>query len=148
MEAVGAVWAPSHPSSTTVLRRRRAVGRSARRRVQRGHVVVSALRSERPLEDNGSGNDAQSFAQRLDRAWTIARQPRPVPCSGCRASGEEECQWCHGTGVLTVGDLMLCTVDGNCRCRVCKGRGFNKCDRCKGTGQVASWLDMRQNQPD
>lgn len=64
---------------------------------------------------------------------------RPVSCPDCGGSGEKECGWCHGTGVMMLGDRLVCSIDGTCNCQACKG-GYVKCKTCKGHGTVAAWL--------
>eukprot|EP00879_Flechtneria_rotunda_P001830 GHRR01001996.1.p1 GENE.GHRR01001996.1~~GHRR01001996.1.p1 ORF type:complete len:165 (+),score=4.74 GHRR01001996.1:193-687(+) len=80
-------------------------------------------------------------AKRLDLVWNIgrARAKRSV-CSCCQGSGEEECSWCRGTGVMMVGDTVFRSADGHNHCPICKGKGYLACENCRGTGYRASWL--------
>ncbi|KAL4433782.1 hypothetical protein ABPG75_000223 [Micractinium tetrahymenae] len=57
-------------------------------------------------------------------------------CECCRGTGEQECNWCHGT----VGDVLYCSEGGCAPCPVCRGTGQCKCPNCCGTGKRASWL--------
>lgn len=61
-------------------------------------------------------------------------------CAACRGGGAEECRFCSATGVLTLGDKLLCSVDGGTECPVCEGSGETTCGRCQGSGQVANWM--------
>lgn len=47
--------------------------------------------------DSAQENSWQ-FAKRMEQAWLISKQPRPVCCSSCDANGYVECKWCRGTG--------------------------------------------------
>ncbi|XP_051137487.1 uncharacterized protein LOC127255793 [Andrographis paniculata] len=85
--------------------------------------------------------ESSDFAQRIERAWLISQQPRPVACSSCDSKGHVECQWCRGTGFFILGDNMLCQVPSrNSTCVICSGKGSTFCSNCKGTGYRAKWL--------
>ncbi|XP_073288065.1 uncharacterized protein [Primulina huaijiensis] len=89
------------------------------------------------VESFGSPN----FSERMERAWLISQQPRPVECSSCNSEGHVECKWCSGTGFFIIGDNMLCQVPSrNTTCVICSGKGFACCSDCKGTGYRAKWL--------
>ncbi|WOG81304.1 hypothetical protein DCAR_0100450 [Daucus carota subsp. sativus] len=79
---------------------------------------------------------------RMERAWLISKQPRPVSCSSCESNGHVECKWCGGTGFFIIGDNMLCQVPSrNTSCVICSGKGSTRCSDCKGTGFRAKWLE-------
>ncbi|KAL7112036.1 hypothetical protein ACP275_05G127900 [Erythranthe tilingii] len=89
------------------------------------------------VESYGNPN----FLQRMERAWLISQQPRPVACSSCESKGHVECKWCSGTGFFILGDNMLCQVPSrNTTCVICSGKGSACCSDCKGTGFRAKWL--------
>ncbi|KAK9789744.1 hypothetical protein WJX73_002052 [Symbiochloris irregularis] len=85
-------------------------------------------------------------ANHLELAWQASKRRKPKPCEGCAGTGESECQWCKGTGVLTVGEHIFCTMEEGCKpCPVCNrkgqpGGGQLRCECCKGTGWRASWM--------
>uniref|UniRef100_A0A0E0ESD9 Uncharacterized protein n=1 Tax=Oryza meridionalis TaxID=40149 RepID=A0A0E0ESD9_9ORYZ len=56
------------------------------------------------IDSPGSSSD---FAKRMERAWLISQQPRPIPCSSCQSAGHVECKWCTGTGFFILGNNML-----------------------------------------
>ncbi|XP_031122804.1 protein PHOTOSYSTEM I ASSEMBLY 2, chloroplastic [Ipomoea triloba] len=107
---------------------------SARRRValiRHGACVVRASAVE----------SSSNFAQRMERAWLISQQPRPVNCSSCDSNGFVDCKWCSGTGFFILGDNILCQVPSkNTSCVICTGKGSVCCTDCKGTGFRAKWL--------
>lgn len=57
-------------------------------------------------------------------------------CSVCLGKGVLICDYCHGTGFLTMGDIIIGT--GN-NCTVCMGKGEKECKRCMGSGYIARW---------
>ncbi|KAK4523997.1 hypothetical protein GAYE_SCF01G1896 [Galdieria yellowstonensis] len=61
-------------------------------------------------------------------------------CTVCNGSGKLPCKFCKGTGFMTLGDTLLCSVSGNCDCVVCKSQGEVDCEHCRGTGHIAGWL--------
>lgn len=63
-------------------------------------------------------------------------------CEPCGGTGECECGWCHGTGAMTIGDVLYCSEGGCAPCPVCRGTGACKCEHCRGTGRRASWLPL------
>lgn len=90
--------------------------------------------------DSAQENSWQ-FVKRMEQAWSISKQPRPVCCSSCDANGYVECKWCRGTGFFILGDNMLCQVPSrNTTCIICTGQGSVRCSDCKGTGFRAKWL--------
>uniref|UniRef100_A0A0D3H701 Uncharacterized protein n=1 Tax=Oryza barthii TaxID=65489 RepID=A0A0D3H701_9ORYZ len=56
------------------------------------------------IDSPGSSSD---FAKRMELAWLISQQPRPIPCSSCQSAGHVECKWCTGTGFFILGNNML-----------------------------------------
>lgn len=57
-------------------------------------------------------------------------------CKHCYGNGIILCDYCHGTGFLTMGDTLIGT--GN-RCPVCMGKGEKECKNCMGSGYIAKW---------
>ncbi|RLM87595.1 uncharacterized protein C2845_PM04G12720 [Panicum miliaceum] len=91
------------------------------------------------VDSPGSSSD---FAKRIERAWLISKQPKPISCSSCQSSGHVECKWCAGTGFFILGNNMLCEVPSrNTKCVICSGKGFASCADCQGTGFRAKWLE-------
>lgn len=89
-----------------------------------------------------SYENSSNFIKRMERAWLISQQPRPVSCSSCDSSGHVDCKWCGGTGFFIIGDNMLCQVPSrNTSCVICAGKGSTCCSDCKGTGFRAKWLE-------
>ncbi|CAN6832777.1 unnamed protein product [Brassica oleracea] len=89
-----------------------------------------------------SPESSSNFAKRMEQAWLISQQPRPVGCSSCNSKGHVECKWCAGTGFFILGDNMLCQVPSrNTSCVICSGKGSASCSDCKGTGFRAKWLE-------
>lgn len=83
----------------------------------------------------------QKMARRLELVWQIARTGRPQACDCCKGQKEVECEWCHATGYLTVGDQVLTSNSlHSSTCPVCRGTGYCKCENCRGTGFRAAWL--------
>uniref|UniRef100_A0A5B6YYZ7 Uncharacterized protein n=1 Tax=Davidia involucrata TaxID=16924 RepID=A0A5B6YYZ7_DAVIN len=109
-----------------------------------GHVSKKAMNSRvcgvraSMVDSYGSSFD---FVERMERAWAISQQPRPVACSSCDSKGHVDCKWCSGTGFFILGDNMLCQVPSrNTSCVICSGKGSTCCSDCKGTGFRAKWL--------
>lgn len=63
----------------------------------------------------------------------------PSICNKCNGRGKVECSWCHATGVLMLGDRLLCSIEGQSHCLACNN-GEVPCKACKGTGKLASWM--------
>tara|TARA_A100001011_G_C14321225_1_gene850755 strand:+ start:1704 stop:2066 length:363 start_codon:yes stop_codon:yes gene_type:complete len=57
-------------------------------------------------------------------------------CPLCLGTKVLLCNYCQGTGFLTIGDVIIGT--GN-NCTVCMGKGETECGRCKGAGYIAKW---------
>ncbi|XAR69973.1 Protein disulfide-isomerase [Bertholletia excelsa] len=128
--------------SSLISPRRLAIGGEYLRRVcvfpnQRNSRVCFTVRSSAV----DSYESSSSFAKRMETAWLISQQPRPVACSTCNSNGLVECKWCGGTGFFIIGDNMLCQVPSrNTSCVICAGKGSTCCTDCKGTGFRAKWL--------
>ncbi|KAM1021735.1 hypothetical protein ACFX2I_042795 [Malus domestica] len=98
---------------------------------------VCGVRASAVDSYEGSSN----FANRMEKAWLISKQPRPIACSSCNSNGHIECKWCAGTGFFILGDNMLCQVSSkSTSCVICTGKGSMRCSDCKGTGFRAKWL--------
>ena len=52
-------------------------------------------------------------------------------CGACGGRGLQECSFCAGVGVLTLGDAL---VEVEETCPNCEGRGTISCPRCIGLG--------------
>ncbi|KAJ0984913.1 hypothetical protein J5N97_003269 [Dioscorea zingiberensis] len=88
-----------------------------------------------------SHESSGDFTKRMEQAWLISQQPRPVACSSCESNGYVECKWCRGTGFFILGNNLLCEVPSrNTTCVICAGKGSTCCSDCKGTGFRAKWL--------
>ncbi|KAJ8561145.1 hypothetical protein K7X08_027335 [Anisodus acutangulus] len=86
-------------------------------------------------------DSSSNFVERMEKAWLISKQPRPIICSTCDSNGHVDCKWCGGTGFFILGDNMLCQVPSrNTSCVICAGKGSVCCTDCKGTGHRAKWL--------
>lgn len=94
-------------------------------------AICMVAKSERP--DNGRNE--------LELNWLFQdrKNRKPVDCANCKGTGKVECRWCNSTGVLMLGDMLLCSVDGNCNCLNCDD-GEVECKKCKGLGRIAGWL--------
>ena len=57
-------------------------------------------------------------------------------CNECSGSGIVLCNYCHGTGFLTMGDVLIGT---NNKCTICNGTGEIKCKKCMGAGYISKW---------
>ncbi|MED6193641.1 hypothetical protein PIB30_021472 [Stylosanthes scabra] len=87
-------------------------------------------------------SSSDDFAKRMERAWLISQQPKPIACSSCNSKGHIECKWCGGTGFFILGDNMLCEVPSkNTTCVICSAKGSLRCSDCQGTGYRAKWLE-------
>lgn len=63
----------------------------------------------------------------------------PEKCATCNGRGRVECGWCHATGVLMLGDRLMCSIEGHTHCMACDN-GEIQCKSCKGTGRLAPWM--------
>ncbi|XXG58548.1 hypothetical protein AAC387_Pa04g0837 [Persea americana] len=105
---------------------------------RRGFSRVSVAIRASMVDSYESSSD---FAKRMEQAWLIHQQPRPIACTSCHSNGFVECKWCGGTGFFILGDNMLCQVPSrNSSCVICAGKGSTCCSDCKGTGFRAKWL--------
>ncbi|KAJ3677156.1 hypothetical protein LUZ60_002880 [Juncus effusus] len=111
------------------------------RRFQKFSVIAMASKVD-------SSESSSGFAKRIERAWLISQQPRPIACSTCETKGRVECKWCAGTGFFILGNNMLCEVPSrNTTCVICAGKGNACCVDCKGTGFRAKWLEESSTTP-
>ncbi|KAK4785886.1 hypothetical protein SAY86_002575 [Trapa natans] len=70
-----------------------------------------------------SYESSSDFFKRMEQAWLISQQPKPISCSSCDSRGHVECKWCGGTGFFILGDNMLCQVPSrNTSCVICTGK--------------------------
>lgn len=108
--------------------------------LHRGGRCLSAS-SRRPTVRAALHRNADDGKRELELNWRFQDENnrRPVACKGCNGTGFSECRWCNATGVLMLGDTLLCSVEGGCSCLNCID-GDVKCKRCKGTGKIAAWL--------
>ncbi|XVF89432.1 hypothetical protein PTKIN_Ptkin19aG0129700 [Pterospermum kingtungense] len=97
--------------------------------VPRGTTKISTARykGSRVLGVRASVVDSyessSDFVKRMEKAWVISQQPRPIACSSCSSKGLVECKWCGGTGFFILGDNMLCQVPSkNTGCVICAGK--------------------------
>lgn len=87
-------------------------------------------------------NRFKKLQERLDLIWRIGRSKRPETCQDCQGEKSKECNWCHGTGVLMIGDQLFCSLSTHSSsCPVCRGQGYVPCQECRGTGKRAKWLN-------
>lgn len=110
-----------------------------------GTITIARSKGSRVLGVRASAVDSyessSDFVKRMEKAWVISQQPRPIACSSCNSKGHVECKWCGGTGFFILGDNMLCQVPSrNTTCVICAGKGSKCCSDCKGTGFRAKWL--------
>lgn len=95
----------------------------------------------RELEGLTQRDKYSKLASHLQLVYDATEKRSKVePCGTCRGSGEQECNWCHGTGAMTIGDTLYCSNGGCAPCPVCRGTGACKCPKCCGTGKRAAWL--------
>ncbi|XP_061368096.1 uncharacterized protein LOC133311094 [Gastrolobium bilobum] len=98
---------------------------------------ISSIQVRASMVDSSS-----DFVKRMEQAWLISKQPRPIVCSSCNSKGHTECKWCGGSGFFIIGDNMLCEVPSkNTSCIICNGKGSICCSDCQGTGFRAKWLE-------
>ncbi|CAL5419388.1 unnamed protein product [Camellia sinensis] len=126
-------------SSSFVSPRRLSIGGQSIRHCRVLNSRVCGVRIRASMVD--SYESSSNFAKRMEKAWLISQQPRPIACSSCDSNGHVECKWCGGTGFFILGDNMLCQVPSrNSSCVICAGKGSTCCADCKGTGFRAKWL--------
>mmetsp|Transcript_5187 Transcript_5187/g.11312 ORF Transcript_5187/g.11312 Transcript_5187/m.11312 type:complete len:163 (-) Transcript_5187:1596-2084(-) len=128
----------------------RAVGKSAGGNP--AHSFDSEDDLDRSLNDElnarATPERMRRMAEHLDLVWKIRKTRSAEACSECKGAREKECDWCHGTGVMTVGDTLFCsTSTHSSKCPVCRGTGYCQCNHCRGTGFRAKWLDGSATTP-
>ncbi|KAK4756566.1 hypothetical protein SAY87_006693 [Trapa incisa] len=70
-----------------------------------------------------SYESSSHFVKRMEQAWLISQQPKPISCNSCDSRGHVDCKWCGGTGFFILGDNMLCQVPSrNTSCVICTGK--------------------------
>lgn len=94
-----------------------------------------------PGETRRSRGEADSSKKALEMSWRFQKRKNhdPAFCTLCNGAGSVECSWCHATGVLMLGDRLMCSIEGQSHCLACHN-GEVKCKACKGTGRLASWM--------
>lgn len=153
------------PSHCNLIRQRQTLGRckrsrapyvapiSARRPEQRGAGSTGRgdedARSEEeklgkkqnPSSTRRSRRSSDSSKKDLEMSWRFQTKKNDnlQLCSTCKGRGRVECSWCHATGVLMLGDRLMCSIEGQSHCLACDN-GEILCKRCKGTGHLASWM--------
>ncbi|GMH33365.1 hypothetical protein BSKO_01199 [Bryopsis sp. KO-2023] len=112
----------------------RAIPRDFTRRLSRNSTRVCCSRWERSYDSEDELNSEyldelsgrtdpdrfDRFSKRMDLIWSISKRGRPTSCDCCKGSGTLECGFCNGTGVLTIGDVVYCSMTGCDHCPVCK----------------------------
>lgn len=116
-----------------------------------GRIQGSRRRSTTPtapiraaVNNNVNGKGGTSGSRRdfeLNFRYSDESNRAPVTCPECSGTGERECQWCHATGLLTLGDKLICSIDGTTKCLLCND-GAVQCRKCRGSGSIAGWLLM------
>ena len=53
--------------------------------------------------------------------YAVQTDQDPTPCKKCHGGRKVECEFCHGTCVMQVGDTLYCSDTGCQVCPVCKG---------------------------
>lgn len=88
-----------------------------------------------------SSRDTDYARRGLEMSWRFQNRKGDAPstCKACNGRGTVECSWCHATGVLMLGDRLVCSIEGQSHCLVCDN-GEVPCKTCKGTGKLASWM--------
>lgn len=101
----------------------------------------SVPNSESRKEDRRRDRDLNQSRENMELNWRFSKQKNegPKTCKKCKGTGLVECSWCHATGVLMLGDRLMCSTEGQCHCLACDN-GEVTCKACKGTGKLASWM--------
>lgn len=88
-----------------------------------------------------SRGEADNSKKGLELSWRfqMKKNDGPAMCKKCNGVGRVECSWCHATGVLMLGDRLMCSIEGQSHCLACNN-GEVECKACKGTGRLASWM--------
>lgn len=111
------------------------------KRIARCTLRNSGSNSSRNGNDDNSKHAKKNSWNDLELQWRLQnfRNNPPQNCTHCGGDGQVECTACNATGLLMLGDSLICTMDGNCNCLLCNG-GLLVCTKCKGTGKIAAWL--------
>ena len=123
--------------------------RLARRSVSKRPIYARAQPPDKRDDDEPTeverrreNNRVNSARRSLEIGWrfqNMQKDEKPTPCEKCKGTGRIGCDWCHATGVMMLGDRLVCSINGNCSCLLCQG-GEVQCKACKGTGMIAPWL--------
>lgn len=121
-------------------------GGGGRRRMQvsKRSASISITPMRAGVKDGVGGKDSAGGSRRdfeLNFLYSDESNRAPVTCPECSGSGERECEWCNATGVLMLGDRLVCSLDGTTKCLVCND-GAVQCAKCRGSGSIAGWLLM------
>lgn len=97
-----------------------------------------------PKENNRNSPDL--FRENLEKNVEVYESIKECDVSEINSCGDKcplclgekvlICNYCRGTGFLTMGDILIGT--GN-SCVVCMGKGEKECKRCMGSGYIAKW---------
>lgn len=103
--------------------------------------------AQSPGDAEGPPSSGSNGWKELEQLWRFQNRDKNAKgeaearsCSECRATGTVECKFCGATGVLTLGDKLVCSVEGGKACPVCKGEGETRCSKCAGSGRIANWI--------
>jgi hypothetical protein len=55
------------------------------------------------------------------RIQLFVQEKAPRPCKCCSGERSVECEFCHGTGAMQLGDTLYCSDTGCSVCPVCRG---------------------------
>lgn len=104
------------------------------------NALPRSARFSSPHSRRNKGTEASS-RRGLEMSWRFQTRKgdNPSVCEKCKGYGKVECSWCHATGVLMLGDRLLCSIEGQSHCLACDN-GQIPCKACKGTGKLASWM--------
>lgn len=142
-----AAWLPPRPGTGPTGGRRRGSVCTA----NLGGLGSSSYDSEdavdfslnRELERIAQKDKYPKLASHLQLVYDASESSKVEQCPCCRGSREQECNWCHGTGAMTIGETLYCSNTGCAPCPVCRGTGSCQCPHCRGTGKRATWLSQR-----
>ena len=93
------------------------------------------------MSSNNENEHGMSARRNLELNWRFQDENnrKAVQCESCRGTGLAPCQWCNATGVMMLGDKLVCSIDGNSKCVLCDD-GHVRCATCRGNGMIAAWL--------